>query len=49
MAVGSFAQSKNTEINSNEIDAVASQLFYQWSKEDETLEVNNIAHPEKLK
>ncbi len=49
MAVGTFAQSKNTEMNPNEMDIVSSQLFYEWSKMDKTLNVNNIAHPEKLK
>ena len=57
MAIGGFAQIKkadipsvpNTDMNPNEIDAISSRLFYEWAKEDKTLDVNNIAHPEKLK
>jgi hypothetical protein len=49
MAVGSFAQMKSNEITPRELDTISSQLFYKWAKEDGTLEVDNIAHPEKLK
>ena len=52
MAIGSFAQIKKTEgmaMTPKEIDIVSSQLFHNWAKEDETMDVDNIAHPEKLK
>ena len=57
MAIGGFAQIKkanissvpNVDISPNEIDAMSSRLFYEWAKEDGSLEVDNIAHPEKLK
>jgi hypothetical protein len=49
MAVGSFAKMKDSDLGPNEMDALSSQLFYEWSKDDETQTINNIAHPEKLK
>jgi hypothetical protein len=49
MAVGSFAQMKTNELTPTELDSLSSQLFSKWAKEDETLDINNIAHPEKLK
>lgn len=49
MAVGSFAQIKHKEMTPKELDSISSQLFYTWSKEDDTLGADNIAHPEKLK
>jgi len=53
MAVGSFANKKKSEMKSaenevDEISLVSAQQFYQWAKEDGTLDVDNIAHPEKL-
>lgn len=54
MAVGAFANSKKAEVSSDEKEIqeesrMAAYQFYQWAKEDGTLEVDNIAHPEKLK
>ena len=49
MAVGSFAQLKGNDMSLNETDAMSSRLFYEWSIEDKTLNIDNIAHPEKLK
>lgn len=46
---------KNSNSNKAEVDevaemnAISAQSFYEWAKEDDTLTVNNIAHPEKLK
>lgn len=57
MAVGGYANIKkadivyqsNDDISPENLDSISSQLFYQWAKEDGTLHVSNIAHPEKLK
>src|SRR3990170_5295064 len=53
MAVGSFAKIKkentDTDLTLEEMDYLAARSFYEWAKEDGTLEVDNIAHPEKLK
>jgi hypothetical protein len=54
MAVGAFANSKKNEISLDEKEVqeesrMAAYQFYQWAKEDGTLGVDNIAHPEKLK
>lgn len=49
MAVGGFAKMKAVETSPDEMDAISSRLFYDWAKEDGSLEVDNIAHPEKLK
>ncbi len=49
MAVGGFARMKSNNLDPDEMDALSSQLFYDWAKDDETLDTNNIAHPEKLK
>lgn len=42
---------KKTEMDMSptEMDKISAGLFYQWAKEDGTLEVDNIAYPEKLK
>ena len=40
---------KDSEITPNQLDTISSKLFHEWAKEDGTLEVNNIAHPDKLK
>lgn len=37
------------DISPNECDRLSAKQFYEWAKEDGTLEVNNIAYPEKLK
>ncbi len=54
MAVGAFANSKKAEISIEEKEIqdesrMAAHQFYKWAKEDGTLDVDNIAHPEKLK
>lgn len=50
LAVGEFAQLKaGNDISPAELDLVSAQSFQQWAKEDGSLEVDNIAHPEKLK
>lgn len=54
MAVGAFANSKKSEVSLaekeiQEENLMAAHQFYQWAKEDGSLEVDNIAHPEKLK
>lgn len=49
MAVGGFARMKEIEMTPQELDQISSQQFYQWAKEDGSLAVDNIAHPEKLK
>jgi hypothetical protein len=49
MAVGSFAKIKSSSLNPQEMDLLSSQLFQQWSKDDKTQNIDNIAHPEKLK
>lgn len=49
MAVGSLARQKSEDLSPEELDKISAQLFYEWAKEDGTLEVDNIAHPEKLK
>ena len=49
MAIGSFAKIKAVETNPDEMDGISSRMFYEWAKEDKTLNINNIAHPEKLK
>jgi len=60
MAIGGFAQIKKSDVNKQianenedmtpaELDTISSHLFYEWAKEDGTLDTNNIAHPEKLK
>lgn len=53
LAVGTFAKVKtldnDADITPEEMDYIAARSFYEWAKEDGTLEVNNIAQPEKLK
>lgn len=55
LAVGELAQIKKAkivepdDITPAEMDKIGARLFYEWAKEDKTLDVNNIAHPEKLK
>lgn len=52
MAVGSFAKikkRKQEDLTPEEMDSIAMRTFYEWAKEDGTLEIDNIAHPEKLK
>jgi hypothetical protein len=49
MAIGGYAKIKVIETSPDEMDAISSRMFYEWSKEDNTLDVDNIAHPEKLK
>lgn len=44
-----IGRTEAADTNPHAIDAISSRLFYEWAKEDETLETNNIAHPEKLK
>ncbi len=49
LAVGGFARIKQEDISPKEMDLISARLFYEWAREDGTLEVDNIAHPEKLK
>jgi len=49
MAIGGFAKIKTAETSPDEMDVISSRMFYEWAKEDKTLGVDNIAHPEKLK
>jgi len=49
MAIGGFAQIKGNDMTPNELDQISARSFYEWAKADGTLEVDNIAHPEKLK
>lgn len=52
MAIGAQAKRKEPlyeEMSPEELDRVSKRQFYAWAKEDETLDVENIAHPEKLK
>ena len=51
MAVGGYAQDQggDFDLDANEESEIASQLFYQWAKEDMSLNVSNIKTPEKLK
>lgn len=49
MAIGGFAQLKKMEMAPKEMDLIAARSFYDWAKEDGTIDVNNFAHPEKLK
>lgn len=44
LAVGELAQLKKVKM-----DKISARLFYEWAKEEGTLEVDNIAHPEKIK
>lgn len=49
MAVGRLAHMKKQDMTAKEMNLAASNSFYEWAKEDKTLDVDNIAHPEKLK
>jgi hypothetical protein len=55
LAVGELAQLKKRqlveldEVTPQEMDKVGARLFFEWAKEDGSLNVENIAHPEKLK
>jgi len=54
MAVGGFANSKRSGIMSSDQEILEESLmstyqFYQWAKEDKSLEKENIAHPERQK
>lgn len=49
MAVGEFAQIKNSSMTPAELDSVSSQLFYNWAKNDGSMNINNIANPKKMK
>lgn len=52
MAIGAQAKRKeplHEEMSPEELDRVSAGQFYAWAKEDGTLDVENIAHPEKLK
>ena len=54
MAIGGFAKIKtvnrlNSDINSEDWDHMSARLFYEWAKEDGSLEVNNISPDAKLK
>ena len=51
MAVGGFARIKSNNLDPDEMDALSSQLFYDWAKDDETLadmEYNPIAERVRL-
>ena len=37
------------EINPKEMDRLSAKLFYEWAKEDGSLEINNISPDAKLK
>lgn len=55
LAVGELAQLKKAkvtepdDITSTEMDTIGARLFYEWAKEDGSLDIDNIAEPEKLK
>lgn len=50
MAVGTLAQMKREKkVDLEEWDLMGARQFYEWAKEDGSLAVDNIAHPEKLK
>jgi hypothetical protein len=49
MAIGELAQLKKMEMTPDEMDKVATHSFYEWAKEDGTLEVNNISPKAQLK
>ncbi len=54
MAVGSFAKIKAADISLaekevKEMNLLSARQFYEWAKEDGTLEVNNISPNAKLK
>ena len=51
MAVGEYAQIKKLTgpTFADMDDFISAKMFYKWAKEDGSLNVPNIAHPEKLK
>lgn len=49
LAVGSFARIKQADMNTKEVDVMSANLFHGWAKEDESLNQDMIAQPEKLK
>jgi len=52
MAVGSFAKIKAkdaSEVSEKELSLMSARQFYEWAKEDGTLEVDNISPNAKLK
>lgn len=54
MAVGSFAKIKKADISLTEkevkeMNLLSARQFYEWAKEDGTLEVDNISPNAKLK
>ncbi|HUD45120.1 MAG TPA: hypothetical protein VMR41_06255 [Patescibacteria group bacterium] len=50
MAIGGFARIKdNTNQGIEDMDRLAAYSFYQWAKEDGTLDVDNISPNAKLK
>ena len=54
MAIGAFAKLKKEDLSQEdkelkEMDLMAAHQFYQWAKEDGTLEVDNISPNAKLK
>ncbi|MDO8497547.1 MAG: hypothetical protein Q7S61_03305 [bacterium] len=54
MAIGGFARMKatdkvNKDISLEEWDHTSARLFYEWAKEDGSLEVDNISPRAKLK
>jgi len=56
LAVGELAQLKkskitdiNEDITTKEMDKIGARLFYEWAKEDNTLDDNNISPNAELK
>lgn len=50
LAVGELAKIKKaSEMTPQVMDLASAQQFYNWAKEDGTLDIDNIAEPEKLK
>lgn len=55
LAVGELAQLKriqlpqSLDITPEEMDKISTRSFYEWAKEDGSLNVDNIAHPDQLK
>lgn len=54
MAVGGFAKMKTTHISNKDIsdqewNSMSARIFYEWAKEDGSLEIDNISPNAKLK
>lgn len=54
MAVGAFANSKRSEVSRSEeevqeMNLLSAQQFYQWAKEDGTVDTDNIASNAQMK